>query len=87
MMELSDTDPRAKEVWIELLRKMGPEGRLAMALRITDLAFRMSEAGVRQAHPHASDREVFLRAASWRLPRETMIRAYGWDPESGIVPD
>ena len=81
-MELSDTDPRAKEVWIELLRKMGPEGRLAQALQLSDLGLRVSEAGVRLAHPEASEREVFLRAAARRLPRETMIRAYGWDPEA-----
>ena len=41
----------------------------------------MAEAGVRKMHPQAPDREVFLRVASRHLPRELMIRAYGWDPE------
>jgi hypothetical protein len=29
----------------------------------------------------AGEREVFLRVAARRLDRETMIKAYGWDPE------
>jgi hypothetical protein len=86
MDELSDTDPRAAEVWLELLRAMPPEERLAQALKLTDLAFRVSEAGVRMAYPEASDREVFLRAAARRLSREQMIGAYGWDPESDVQP-
>ena len=32
--------------------------------------------------PHASEHEVLLRLAALHLDRETMIRAYGWDPES-----
>lgn len=41
----------------------------------------MAESGVRANHPEASEREIFLRAAALRLPRDLMIRAYGWDPE------
>ena len=41
-----------------------------------------AEAGVRLRYPDATDREVFLRAASLRIPRDLMIAAYGWDPES-----
>lgn len=48
---------------------------------LADLARKMAEAGVREAHPQAPDREVFLRVALRHLPRELMIRAYGWDPE------
>jgi hypothetical protein len=69
------------EVWLEILRKKTPGERLLMALKMTDFAFQMSEAGVRARHPEASEREVFLRAAALRLPRDLMIRAYGWDPD------
>ena len=84
--EFTDTDPRAMEVWLELLRKMTPEEKLARSLELSELAFRMSEAGVRRAYPHAGEREVFLRAAARRLSREQMIAAYGWDPESNVQP-
>jgi hypothetical protein len=79
--EFTDTDPRALEVWHHLLRSKSPGERLMMALDLSELAIRMSEAGVRAQFPEASEREVFLRAAARRLPRDLMIRAYGWDPE------
>jgi hypothetical protein len=79
--DFTDTDPRAMEVWLGVLRGKTPGERIAVALNLTDFALRMAESGVRANHPHASDREIFLRAAALRLPRELMIRAYGWDPD------
>jgi Rv0078B-related antitoxin len=70
------------EVWLELLRQKAPGERLAATLGLADLALKMAEAGVRRMHPQAPDREVFLRVAARHLPRELMIRAYGWDPET-----
>jgi predicted RNA-binding Zn ribbon-like protein len=84
--EFTDTDPRALEVWRNLLRSKTPGERLMMALQLSEMAIRMSEAGVRTQYPNASEREVFLRAAARRLPRDLMIRAYGWDPESDAHP-
>ena len=51
-----------------------------MALEMSEFAARLSESGVRVRHPNASEREIFLRSAALRIPRELMIRAYGWDP-------
>lgn len=79
--EFSDTDPRAMEVWLDLLRQKAPGERLAATLGLADFALKMAAAGVRGSYPHASDREVFLRVAARHLPRELMIQAYGWDPE------
>ena len=78
--EFTDTDPRAMEVWLELLRQKTSGERIAMAFELTDFALRMAESGVRARYPGASEREIFLRAAALRLPRDLMIRAYGWDP-------
>jgi hypothetical protein len=79
--EFTDTDPRTLEVWLELLRQKAPGERLATTLALADLALKMAEAGVRASYPQASDREAFFRLAARRLPRELMVRAYGWDPE------
>jgi hypothetical protein len=79
--EFADTDPRAMEVWLGLLRSKTPGERIEMVFELTDFALRMAESGVRVRHPDASEREIFLRSAALRLPRELMIRAYGWDPE------
>lgn len=80
--EFTDTDPRAMEVWLDLLRRKTPGERIEIALSLTDFALRMAESGIRAAHPEASEREIFLRAAALRIPRDLMIRAYGWDPEA-----
>ena len=80
--EFTDTDPRTMQVWLEILRNKTPDERLTMALEMSDFAIRMSEAGVRARYPGASEREVFLRSAALRIPRDLMIRAYGWDPDA-----
>ncbi len=79
--EFQDTDPRAMEVWLDLLRSKTPGERLATALDLSNFALQFSEMGVRKAHPDADDREVFLRVAARHLSRDLMIRAYHWDPE------
>ena len=58
-----------------------------MTFELSDFAVRMSESGVRARDPEASEREIFLRSAALRLPRDLMIRAYGWDPETEIPPE
>ncbi len=80
--EFSDTDPRAMEVWLGVLREKTPGERIAIALDLTDFALRMAESGVRANYPQASECEIFLRCAALRIPRDLMIRAYGWDPEA-----
>jgi len=83
----SDTDPRAMEVWLDILRRKTPGERMAMALEMSEFAARLSESGVRARYPNASEREIFLRSAALRLPRDLMIRAYGWDPETPFTAD
>ena len=79
--EFTDTDPRVMDVWLEMLREKTPGERIAMAFGLSEFAIKMSESSQRAAHPGATDREIFLRAAALRLPRDLMVRAYGWDPE------
>jgi hypothetical protein len=78
---LTDTDPKAHQVWMDLLRSKSPGERIAIAFNLTEFALQMAESGVRARYPGASEREIFLRCAALRLPRDLMIRAYGWDPE------
>jgi hypothetical protein len=85
--EFADTDPRAMEVWMEMLRAKTPGERIAMAFELSEFAVKVAESGVRTRYPNASEREIFLRSAALRLPRDLMIRAYGWDPETPFNPD
>jgi len=73
------------EMRMDLLRSKTPDERIAIAFRLTEFALQMAESGVRTRHPGASEREIFLRCAALRLPRDLMIRAYGWDPEEHSV--
>lgn len=85
--EFTDTDPGVMEVWLDMLRRKTPGDRIEIAFdHLTDFALRMAESGIRAAHPEASEREIFLRAAALRLPRDLMIRAYLWDPETPFDP-
>jgi len=84
--DFGDTDPRAMEVWLDVIRRKTPGERIMMAFELTDFALKMAESGVRARYPEASEREIFLRSATLRLPRDLMIRAYGWDPELHAEP-
>ena len=76
-----DTDPKALELYIELHRKMTPGERIARAFELTTFNQALQWSSVRTMYPDADEREIFLRVAARRLDRETMIRAYGWDPD------
>jgi len=82
--EFTDTDPRAMEVWLDLLRKMTPGEKIAAVLNSAQFVLQMYEMGVRRLHPTASDAEVRARVAARHLPRDLVIRAYGWDPEADV---
>lgn len=78
---MSDTDPEALRVYLELYRKMEPVERLARVFELCDFQQSLQWAGVRASHPEASEREVFLHCAARRLGRDLMIEAYHWDPD------
>ena len=84
--EFTDTDAHAMEVWLNLLRTMTPGEKLGATLKASQFLLQMYEMGVRRLHPLATDQEVLLRVAARHLPRELVIRAYGWDPEGDAHP-
>jgi hypothetical protein len=80
---MADTDPKAFQVLIELRRRMTFSERFRQVLEMSEVLLRGYEDRVRREYPHASEREVFLRAAALRLGNETVRRVYGWSPEDG----
>jgi hypothetical protein len=76
----TETDPRAMEVWLQLLRAKAPDDGLAMKFELSDFAVGKAQSGVRSNYPEASEQKIFLRTAALRLPRQLMIRTRGWDP-------
>ena len=75
-----DTSPEALAVFYQIQRRRSPEQKLRDTFDLSQGLFELVKAGIRTRHPAASEREVFLRAVATRLPRDLMIRAYGWDP-------
>jgi hypothetical protein len=55
-----DTHPEVERVQIELLRKAGAARRLELGLSFSHDALRLAQAGIRRAHPNASEEEISL---------------------------
>ena len=58
---ITDTDPEAERVQMELLRRATPERRLRLALSLTESVLALSRSGLAGTMPGASDEEVGLR--------------------------
>lgn len=78
----ADTSEAIERVWFERLAAMEPEQRLQMVARLSRQAQELALAGLRMRHPDATETELRLRLAATRYDRETMIRAFGWDPQA-----
>jgi hypothetical protein len=76
-----DTTLAAEQQQFAVWRAMTPAQKFAAFLELQQTAIALSEAGIRRRYPMASDREVFLRRIAQTLPREDMVRWYGWDPD------
>jgi hypothetical protein len=77
----SDTSPEVERMMIEIWRRATPEQKLQRVLSLGRTLNELARAELRRRYPEASAREIDLRLASRTIDRETMIRAFGWDPE------
>ena len=62
---------------MDLMRTIPPEEKLRRAIEFTAMVRKLGEAGVRQAYPGASEREIFLRVAQRQLGRELFQKVFG----------
>jgi hypothetical protein len=76
-MRPADTSPEAWQFQLELQRRTTPAERLQRALELSDLVRSFARAGIREAHPEASEREVFLMLAERSLGPELFHKVYG----------
>lgn len=81
MTELSDTSPEARERWLQRWRDATPEERAAEIGRWNRTVKALAQARQDAWYPDATPEERRLRLASLWLPREAMIRWWGWDPD------
>lgn len=77
-----DTPPEVEEILLERYRQMSPQEKLRQVFELNRMAQRMAAMRIQtQYGPDLAERELRLRLASLWIDRETMIEAFGWDPE------
>ena len=80
--EPDDTSPEIEKMLVEGYRRMGPLGRLRRALDLSEAVRQLAVARIRRQYgPDLDEREERLRLAALVIDRQSMIRAFGWDPE------
>jgi hypothetical protein len=77
----SDTSPEADALMFQLWRQASPAQKLGKVFGVGKMINGLVRAELRKRYPEATPREIDLRLASRNLDRETMIRAFHWDPE------
>ncbi|HET7501553.1 MAG TPA: hypothetical protein VFK02_11135 [Kofleriaceae bacterium] len=76
-----DTPPSVERKMLELWRRATPEQKLARMFGMGHMINELARADVRRRYPTAAPREIDLRLASRTIDRDTMIKAFGWDPD------
>jgi len=81
MGTLTDTSDDARERLLAHWRAATPEERYAEVVRLNRMVKGLAQAGQDLRYPNATPEERRLRLASLWIPREAMIRWWGWDPD------
>jgi hypothetical protein len=81
-----DTSQEAEGRQIEIWRAMSTIEKAQLMSRMTIAVQELALAGIRERHPGASEREVFLRLAVFKLGPELVRKVYA-DAESLLGPD
>ena len=65
----------------ELWRRATPSQKLGKVFSLGRTINALARSEIRSRYPDATAREVELRLASRSLDRDTMIKAFQWDPD------
>lgn len=78
----ADTSPAAERILLEGYRQMTPRRKLERVAALNRALNQLQRARLHEEYgPDLSDREMRLRLAALRLPRDVMRDVFGWDPE------
>lgn len=77
---MQDTLKDAQEKQMEILRRMGPEGRLRAAIALSRTSRELLSEGVRRRHPDYDERRIRLQTIHLILPEDLFRAAY---PDAG----
>lgn len=76
-----DTTPEVQRKHYELMKRLSPEQRLSMAFALTDATRQLIMSDLHYRFPEAGDDEIRRRFIARVLPRDLVLRAYGFDPK------
>lgn len=76
-----DTSSEIHEVMLEGYRRMTPGEKMHQVNELSKAVRQAALARIRRQYGDMSEREEKLRLASLWIDRETMIKAFDWDPE------
>lgn len=76
-----DTSPEAQRMHFQLMRQLPGWKRLKLAFDLTHASRQLILADIRHRFAEASDEEIRRRFIARVLPRQDVIRAYGFDPK------
>jgi metallophosphoesterase superfamily enzyme len=77
-----DTTVEAQRKHYELMRRLTPSQRLAMAFELTEAGRKLILADLKHRFPQAKEEEIRRRFIARVLPRADVIRVYGFDPRA-----
>ncbi len=78
----SDTPREVENLLIEGYRRMTPQEKLDRVIQLNRSLRTLALAGIHQRHgDDLSERQLRLHFAALSIDRQTMIDAFGWDPE------
>jgi hypothetical protein len=77
----SDTPPDVERMMLELWRRATPDQKLARMFGMGHMINELARAETLRRYPAATPREINLRLASRTFDRQTMLNAFGWDPD------
>jgi hypothetical protein len=80
-LQPDDTDPEAERALIEMLRRTPTWKRAEQLAGLIHARNVLILADLRRRYPSAGADELRRRLAARLLPREQVIRLFGWDPE------
>lgn len=76
-----DTTPEAQQMHFDLMRQLPGWKRLTLAFELTQSMRELVLTDIHRRHPNACEAEIRRRFIARVLPREDVIRAYGFDPK------
>ena len=76
----ADTSQALQRKHYEMMRVIPPWKRLSLALELTQATRKLILANLHQEFPTATEDEIRRRFIARVLPREDVIRVYGFDP-------